>query len=229
MRMTLRAISALLAYPSAELQAHIGEIRAALASERVLSQGALDRIEPLLASLERADLLDVQAAYSDLFDRTPKLSLHLFEHVHGDSRERGRAMIDLGQLYLQHGFAISGNELPDFLPLFLEFASCLPPREARELVAEPAHVFAALEQRLTERGSDYAAIFHALLAAVAAKPHPDAVAALRAGEVEAKSLDEDWEDAPVDFGRPAQEARGATGVVARIRAAQRAVAGAFKA
>jgi nitrate reductase delta subunit len=227
--MTLRALSALLGYPSAELQAHVGEIRAALAGERVLARPALDRLEPLLASLESADLLDAQAAYSDLFDRSPKLSLHLFEHVHGDNRGRGQAMIDLGQLYIDRGFAMSGNELPDFLPLFLEFASCLPAGEARELVAESAHVLAALEQRLTERGSAYAEVFHALLAAVAAKPNPDAVAELRAGEAEAKSLDEEWEDAPVDFSRPVEGAGRAAGVVARIRAAQRAVAGAFKA
>jgi nitrate reductase delta subunit len=227
--MTLRALSALLAYPSAELQAHIGEIRAAIAAERTLPGSARSRLEPLLAFLESADLLDAQAAYSELFDRSPKLSLHLFEHIHGDSRGRGQAMIDLGQLYIDRGFAMSGNELPDFLPLFLEFASCLPPGEARELVAGPAHVLAALEQRLAERGSAYAGIFRALLDAVAAKPDPDAVAELRAREAGTKSLDEEWEDAPVDFGRPVEDARRASGVVARIRAAQRAVAGAFKA
>jgi nitrate reductase delta subunit len=227
--MTLRALSALLGYPSAELQAHIGEIRGALASERALSRAALVRLEPLLAFLESADLLEAQAAYSDLFDRSPKLSLHLFEHVHGDSRDRGSAMVDLGQLYIRHGFVMSGNELPDYLPLFLEFASCLPVGEARELVSQPAHVLAVFEQRLAERGSAYAGVFHALTTAVAAKPDPEAVAELRAREAEAKSLDEEWEDAPVDFGRPAQAARAATGVVARIRAAQRAVVGAFKA
>jgi nitrate reductase delta subunit len=229
MKATLRALSALLGYPSVELQAHIGEIRAALASERVLSRSTLDRLQSLLAFLDSADLLDAQAAYSDLFDRSPALSLHLFEHVYGDSRERGSAMVELGQLYLGQGFVMSGNELPDYLPLFLEFASCLPEREAQELVSQPAHVLAAFEQRLAGRGSAYAAVFHALLTAVGAKPNPDAVAELRSRETETKSLDEQWEDVPVDFSRPLPAARGAAGVVARIRAAQRAVVGAFKA
>ena len=82
MRMTLRALAALLGYPSAELQAGIPEIRAALA-EGVLSRAARRRLEPLLDRLETGDLLDVQADYSELFDRSRSLSLHLFEHVHG--------------------------------------------------------------------------------------------------------------------------------------------------
>src|SRR5690606_28340573 len=107
------------------------------------------------------------------------LSLHLFEHVHGDSRERGQAMIDLGQQYIDRGFVMRAAELPDFLPMFLEFLSCLPPDEAREWLSEPAHVLAVLEQRLSERDSSYAAVFGALVALPAAKPDPEAVAELR--------------------------------------------------
>src|SRR5687767_12950540 len=117
MKMTLRALSALLSYPSEELQAHAAEIRTALREERVLSGKSFAGVETLLERIETSDLLDLQAAYSELFDRSRSLSLHLFEHVHGDSRERGQAMIDLGQQYMASGFLLEATELPDFVPV----------------------------------------------------------------------------------------------------------------
>lgn len=229
MRMTLRALSALLSYPCAELQGHIGEIRSGLRSEAALPAGVLDRLEPLLGSLESEDLFDVQAAYCELFDRSRALSLHLFEHVHGESRERGQAMIDLGQQYIDHGFVMKASELPDFLPMFLEFLSCLPPGEAREWLGQPAHVLAVLEQRLSERESPYAAIFHALMVLPDARPDPEAVAELdeRTRPDETKSIDDEWEEAPVDFSAPVQGG-GANGVFARLRAVHRAVTSATR-
>lgn len=230
MRLTLRALSALLGYPSAELQENIGDVRAALRQEGALPPRAMERLEPLLQAFETQELLDLQAEYSDLFDRSRSLSLHLFEHVHGDSRERGQAMIDLGQHYIDHGFAIQSSELPDFLPLFLEFLSCSDPVEARTWLSEPAHVLQALEERLAERGSSYGAIFHALLALARATPDRRAVAELqqRYREEQAKSIDEEWEDAPVDFSAPLHPGGGPTGVIAKIRAARRAVRQATK-
>lgn len=230
MKLTLRALSVLLGYPSADLKAHAGEIREALFTEGVLPAEAMNRLEPLLRSFETEELLDLQAAYSELFDRSRSLSLHIFEHIHGDSRERGQAMIDLGQHYLDRGFIMTRAELPDFLPIFLEFLSCSDPREAREWLSEPAHVLAVLEERLAERKSPYAAIFHALVALPAARPDPEAVAALRerlSSEVE-KTIDEEWEEAPVNFGAPVHDGGGPTGVIAKIRAARRAVASAAK-
>lgn len=227
-RLTLRALSLLLTYPSADLQANVGEIRAALRSERALSSRTLKHLEPLLQRLESEDLLDLQSDYSELFDSSRTLSLHLFEHVHGDSRERGQAMVDLGEHYLEEGFAIEAAELPDFLPLFLEFLSLCEPAKARDWLAQPAHVLAALEERLLERASPYAAIFHALITLARGKPDPEAVAELQEHYRAAKSrtLDQEWEDAPVDFAAPlAQEG---SGVIARIRAARRAVSEALK-
>lgn len=228
MKRTLRALAALLGYPSAELQEHVGEIRSALASEGVLQTDVREKLEPLLTHLEHADLLDAQATYSDLFDRSRSLSLYLFEHVYGESRERGQAMVALGQMYQEHGFAMATNELPDYLPVFLEFVSCLPAREAQERLSEPAHVLAALQQRLTERESVYAGVFVALLAAVDARPDPNAIAELRAQAGEDKSLDEEWEEAPVNFGQPAPGSGRESGVVARIRAAQIAISHRFR-
>src|SRR3546814_14527177 len=93
-----------------------------------------------------ADLLDAQARYVGLFDRSRSLSLHLFEHIHGESRERGQAMIDLVEQYVEAGFYLDSTELPDFVPVFLEFTSCLDPVAAREMLAQPAHVFAVLAE-----------------------------------------------------------------------------------
>lgn len=223
---TLRSLAALLAYPSAELQAHAGALRDAMAAEQMLSHAERRRLEPLLRRIEGEDLLDVQAAYSELFDRSRSLSLHLFEHVHGDNRERGQAMIDLGRQYIESGFFLEASELPDFVPVFLEYASCLPPGEARETLAQPAHVFTALAERLGKRGSDYAAIFHALVALAGVAPDAEALAEIdrNTPEDDPARIDEEWEEAPVSFSAgAAHEMGGPTGVVAKIRASNRAV------
>jgi len=226
MKMTLRALAALLGYPSAELQANIGAVRESIVSERSLPQTELRRLEPLLARIESADLLDLQSDYSELFDRSRSLSLHLFEHVHGDSRERGQAMIDLGQQYLQAGFYLDTTELPDFVPVFLEFASCLPPGEGREMLGQPAHVFAALAERLDKRKSPYAGIFHGLVALAGVRPDAEAVAEIDENTPSEDSplIDEEWEEAPVSFSAgAAHEMGGPTGFVAKIRASNRPI------
>lgn len=226
MKMTLRAFAALLGYPSAELQAHAGEVREAVRAEGALPPAELGRLEPLFRKLEVGDLLDLQSAYSELFDRSRSLSLHLFEHVHGDSRARGQAMIDLGEQYMEAGFFLDASELPDFVPVFLEYVSCLPAAEAREMLAQPAHVFAALAERLDKRGTDYAAIFHGLVALAGVRPEAAAVAEVdeRTPAEEPAAIDDEWEEAPVSFAAgAAHEMGGPTGVVAKIRASNRAV------
>jgi nitrate reductase delta subunit len=226
MKMTLRTLAVLLGYPSAELQAHAGELREALRSEGMLAAADRNRLDPLLLSLESDDLLELQASYSELFDRSRSLSLHLFEHVHGDNRERGQAMIDLGQQYLANGFFLEANELPDFVPVFLEYASCLPPSEARETLGQPAHVFAALAERLDKRQSRYAPIFHCLVALAGVRPDVEALAEIdqNTPAVDPAEIDEEWEEAPVSFNNSsAHEMGGPTGVVAKIRASNRSV------
>lgn len=214
----LRALSALLSYPSAELKAHVSELRAILDGERAFSRAVRKRLRPLLDTVESTDLLQLQSTYCELFDHSRALSLHLFEHVHGDSRERGQALIDLNQEYLAREFFIDVAELPDFLPLFLEFASCLAANEAREWVAQPSHVLLTLEQRLLEKESPYAAAFTALLA-FAGRP-AEAVAASIAAERarhEEPGVDESWEEPPVNFGVPPPR-RQAPNIIARCSA-----------
>lgn len=220
MRMTLKCMSALLGYPSPELQAAAGEIRARLAREGRLAGATLAALDPLLAHLASADLLDLQSEYSELFDGSGALSLHLFEHVHGESRNRGEALVHLRQQYLARGFDLAANELPDYLPLFLEFLSFLAPDDARDWLGQPAHVFVALEERLAQRKSPYAAVFLALRVLPKAEVDAAALAAVRArmNEDEARPPDERWQEAPVTFtAAPASEVR-TIGLSGRIRA-----------
>jgi nitrate reductase molybdenum cofactor assembly chaperone NarJ/NarW len=226
MKLTLRALALMLGYPSEELQAHVGEIREAIAAEGALPRAARRSLEPLLGSFETEDLLDLQSTYSELFDRSRSLSLHLFEHVHGDSRERGQAMIDLGKQYMESGFFLEVSELPDFVPVLLEFASCLPAVQARETLAQPVHVFAALAERLDKRKSAYAGVFHSVVGMVGTRPDAEAIAELAENtpEEDPARIDEEWEEAPVSFSSGgAHEMGGPTGFVAKIRASNRPV------
>ena len=226
MRRTLRALAALLGYPSAELKDNIEEVGREIDREAALNRGDRARLADLLARFARDELLDLQSVYSELFDRSRSLSLHLFEHVHGDSRERGQAMIDLGQQYIESGYFLEGSELPDFVPVFLEYASCLPVADAQEMLSQPAHVFVALAERLDKRGSDYAAIFHCLVALAKTRVDADARAIVdqNTPTEDAADIDAEWEEAPVSFNLAgAHEMGGPTGVVAKIRASNRPV------
>jgi len=161
--LSLRVLARLLAYPDAELRAHLPEMRDALQAERALGAGRLAELGQLMDTLANADPLQGEAAYVELFDRGRATSLHLFEHVHGDSRDRGPAMIDLAQTYEKAGLHLAPGELPDYLPAVLEFVSTQPPREASEFLAEMAHIFNAMFNALQERQSAYASVLGALL------------------------------------------------------------------
>ena len=161
---TLRVCAALLAYPEADLLAALPELSAALEAERVLPRALRGELDGLLDELGREPLTASQERYVALFDRSRALSLHLFEHVHGESRDRGQAMVDLATMYGTRGLAVGGHELPDYLPAFLEFASLLPAPESRGLLGESADILRALGERLAARGSRYCAVFAALLA-----------------------------------------------------------------
>ena len=149
---TLKVLSLLLSYPTAELQDHAAELHDTLGREDLLTGQARRALNPLLEQLGRGDLYDLQERYVLLFDRTRSLSLYLFEHVHGESRDRGQAMIDLKAQYEAAGLAMDTRELPDFLPLFLEYLATLPVEDACKTLGQPAHIFAAIAERLRKRG-----------------------------------------------------------------------------
>ena len=219
MNKSLKAFSALLTYPSAELQLAAGEIAELIDGERALPAAIRDRLLVLLEELATHDLYDLQERYVLLFDRTRSLSLHLFEHVHGESRDRGQAMIDLKAQYEQHNLFLSAAELPDFLPLFLEYLSTLPATEASETLGQPAHILAAMAERLRKRRSAYEAVFRALVALASAKPKEEEISALLKlpdpDATDLGALDAAWEDEPVNFGSGADSCKD--GLIARVR------------
>ncbi len=159
---TLKILSELLCYPEPELIEHLPDMAAALDEEGALPETDRFRLKPWMAELGSADLLALQADYVALFDRGRALSLHIFEHVHGESRSRGQAMVDLMNLYQSHGLRVSARELPDFIPLFLEYLSRRPFDEASELLGEAMHVFRLLRARLEKRRSPYSLVFASL-------------------------------------------------------------------
>lgn len=170
-----KALSALLCYPEPELQQGIGEIRAVLADELVY----LAQLEPLLTHLAQTELVELQEQYVQTFDRTPSHSLHLFEHVHGEDRARGQAMVDLLEEYRKHGFDVSADELPDYVPLFLEFLSQCDEAEARDVLGDAVHVLAHLGGKLKGNQSVYASVFDVLVALSPVVPEPLTVPPIR--------------------------------------------------
>ncbi len=182
---SLRVLAALLSYPDAAMRGHLSEMREILCDEAVLSAARHAELDALIDALANADALETEANYVELFDRGRGTSLHLFEHVHGDSRERGPAMIDLAQTYEKAGLYLAPSELPDYLPAVLEFVSTQPPVEARSFLGEMAHIFNAIFSALQQRESAYASVLGALLELAGEKAQAVALAA-------EPPLDESW-------------------------------------
>ena len=200
---TWRVLSALLNYPTEELVSSVPEIKDILCQEGLLSPEDREALAPLLADLAGLDIYDLQARYVELFDQNRALSLHLFEHVHGESRDRGRAMVSLRERYQEAGLELCGAELPDFLPVFLEFLSVLPREEAQRELADAAAVIGVLARRLSRRCSVYAPALTVLARAAGEKPGDSEAAEQAAEEAEEseglQAVDDEWQEEPVDF------------------------------
>ena len=200
---TLRALAHLLRYPDATMRAHLTDIHTALNAEDAVGRVRRAELDTLMDRL-LTDGLDAEAVYVDLFDRGRGTALHLFEHVHGDSRDRGPAMVDLVQTYEAAGLLLEPTELPDHLTVLLEYASTQPTPEARAFVGEFAHILQSIHAALARRQSDYAAVVAAVLD-LSGQPL-DAKAAVPADE----HLDESWEE-PQAFGGCSTEGQAAPG------------------
>lgn len=177
-----RLLSALLSYPDADLQAAVPELRAALAAHAL----AEEMLEPLLQELASQDLISLQENYVATFDRSPALAMHLFEHIHGESRDRGQAMVDLLEEYKRYGFEPLTSELPDYVPLFLEFLSLIDADVAEKMLGDAIHVIAAIGVRLQKRSSPYANAFLLLTAYTEVTPR-------ETGEPPVRDMDEAME------------------------------------
>lgn len=162
-RYTLRALSQLLSYPDAAQRAQLPQLMPVLKEEDALSAARQAELQTLVTHLQRLDSLDAESRYVETFDRGRATCLHLFEHVHGDSRDRGPAMIDLTKTYEQSGLFLSPDELPDHLCVVLEFASTQPPEVAKSFLVEMAHILNAIFSALLKRESPYAVVLAAVL------------------------------------------------------------------
>jgi nitrate reductase delta subunit len=159
---TFKVLSLLLMYPESDWLAALPELEDALAGEARFNGDARTKLAPLFEMLRQSKLIELQENYVATFDRNPSHSLHLFEHIHGESRDRGSAMIDLLEEYWRHDFDASASELPDYVPLFLEFLSLLPADEALALLGDAVHVLATIGRKLDANGSPYATAFQVL-------------------------------------------------------------------
>ncbi len=195
---TFKALGVMLWYPTAQWLSGINELYDLVAQEKLIHGEDLVKLHAFTTQLAEMDILEAQESYVDTFDRIRSLALHLFEHVHGDSRDRGQAMVDLTTVYQEHGFALSKGELPDYLPAFLEFLTYLPKADAFEMLADTGHILVSLGKRLDERESPYLAVFNGLIRLAGRVPEP---AIRKTGAVfpSFEMLDKDWEDKPIDF------------------------------
>ena len=229
MEKTFKVLSALLSYPDEALQKAAPELRTALDAEGLLPPESRRVLDALIEDIATGDLYDLQERYVELFDRTRSLSLHLFEHVYGESRDRGQAMIELKTLYEQNGLYLSASELPDYLPVFLEFLATRPLEEARAQLSQPAHVLTALAERLHKRETPYEAAFQALAAIAGLAPDPPGVVVEGddADPNDFAALDAQWEEEAVTFG-PGATPSCKDRMVSQIRAGRRPAADAPK-
>lgn len=199
---TLKVLSLLLAYPRDELWDGFGEMRQILADEALLPEGARREVEALIDSLETSEPMHAQSAYVGLFDRGRHLSLHLFEHLIGESRDRGAAMVNLVEHYRACGYQLAARELPDYVPLVLEFLSLRPREEAEEMLGEAMPVLTLLGERLRQRDSLYAAPFEALQAVFGEAEDAERLRRMAAEEGPDETvtrMDDIWEEEQVTF------------------------------
>ncbi len=201
---TLKALSLILSYPTRDLQQAMSEISGVLAAETRLTAAARRALRPLVEELAGRDIYDLEEQFVLLFDRSRTLSLNLFEHVHGESRDRGGAMVSLIETYRDGGFDPVTSELPDHLPVLLEFLATRSPAEAQETLADAAHIFEALAERLQRRESPYGAVFAALLQLSGTAADSEAVQAMLEqpddDPNDLEALDKVWEESEVLFG-----------------------------
>ncbi|MCB1687497.1 MAG: nitrate reductase molybdenum cofactor assembly chaperone [Halioglobus sp.] len=204
----LKIISRLLDYPQQELLTYRADLALEIGDSREISPEMRLRLLDVLGALSGGDLMDAQENYGMLFDQGRSVSLHLFEHVHGESRDRGQAMVDLMTVYRNNGFEMDALELPDYLPLFLEYLSNRPDLEVREWLADVSHIIARVAARLEERGevgASYAVLLESLLMIAGQQ---DQLATLRGTLADEQpdntpeAIDQEWEETAVTFGAP---------------------------
>ncbi|MCI0600328.1 MAG: nitrate reductase molybdenum cofactor assembly chaperone [Beijerinckiaceae bacterium] len=197
----LRALAALLSYPSGELRRALPEIADAISLSPLVAPRERKGLLALTGSLAEGDLLEIEERYVELFDRGRASCLNLFEHLHGDSRDRGTAMIELKRLYESAGFELATRELPDYLPVVLEYLSCRNLAEARAMLSDCSHILKAIASALMARGSAYTAILQTLIVMAGKAPVDAPASGARAGG-QSEDLDREWAEEPAFASTP---------------------------
>ncbi len=197
---TFKILGLLLSYPSEEIQVNMEELKAVLRQENVLPAKLEKAVVKFMDQLASRNLLKAQEDYVALFDRGRGNSLYLFEHIHGESRDRGQAMVDLIEHYKEKGLEVSTRELPDYIPLFLEYLSLCETKEAQDTLGEVVHIMAALAAKLKKKGSGYNSVFRALEKLTNVKIDEEFVRQAliedEARDDSLEALDKEWEDTP---------------------------------
>ena len=199
---TFRVLSALLNYPVPELTGETAQAERILREEGLLTDRHLEIVCEFVRGLSDRPQLELESAWIEAFDRGRSTSLYLFEHIHGDSRDRGQAMVKLLMRYRMHGLELKSGELPDFLPLFLEFLSMCPLNGARKHLLEISDIVALIGQRLRKRGAAYASLLDAIASLVPgdiAEQPPAADSSTEDRDDTPAALDAAWEESPVTF------------------------------
>jgi nitrate reductase molybdenum cofactor assembly chaperone NarJ/NarW len=209
--LTARILGLLLDYPRAEVRAQTAALASALREDGRIGGPALDAVMACLVIHGRKPLFDLQEEYVALFDSSRGLSLYIYEHVHGDGSLRGQAMVKLADLYAEAGLAVTGGQLPDYIPAFCEFVSLCDEARARALLGEAAALFAVLARRLEARESRYAAVLDALVSISGAAVDAAQVDALVEVALDEDALDDQWEEQPVIFGAGCETTAGRRG------------------
>lgn len=203
---TIKVLGALLLYPREGMIEALDEIQQVIEAEALLRPEQMLALGRFIAEMRHKELLDLQEQYVALFDTAPNRALHLFQHLYGDSSQRGQAMVDMIQQYRAHGYQPLSNELPDYLPMVCEFAAQLPEPEARVLLGRALPVLEVLERRLEEAGSAYRAVFSALIALAQSHEETAAIAQVLSARTQTdtddQTVDEAWNEPLVDFSVP---------------------------
>lgn len=199
----LNLLSRLIDYPSDELYQHGDDITTLISEDKHLNHQHKSALLAFVSQRFSGSLLDWQADYDGLFERGRSLSLLIYEHIHGESRDRGQAMVNLLDQYKAAGLDIGVRELPDYIPLFLEFASTQGDENARGWLQDIAPILALLAVRLEKRKCNYSALFTALVSLSNASLDMKAIREKVKDEKRDdthKALDKVWEEEAVTFG-----------------------------
>lgn len=196
---TYKVLSLLLSYPNKELQDFLPQVENILKEDYLLQEDKISGLIEFCNRFNRLDLINWQEEYVQLFDYSRSVSLHIFEHIKGDSRDRGQAMVNLMEFYKVRGMQLTTKELPDYIPAFLEFISTLTTEKAAELLGETVHVMDRINEALNESGNTYSSIFQAIISLSAKKPDKAITQEMIKNE-KPLDLDAEYEEEPVTFG-----------------------------